>query len=118
MAARTLPATSTGRTSFFIYPQSVRTPASARVNPGLHSYRRCGVLNRCFESTMDFHGAECGGDGVEVGAAGGAGEGDADELGGLADRARVGVGVLLELLGVRGEAVLGGESADLVEPFP
>lgn len=54
---------------------------------------------------------------MHVGAAGGAGEGEADELGGLADGTGVGVGVALVVLGAGGEAVLGGEAADLVEPI-
>src|SRR6266498_5336904 len=54
---------------------------------------------------------------MEVGAAGGSGQRDADELGCFSDGARVGVGVLLELLLVGREAVLGGELADLVEPL-
>src|SRR5581483_3778586 len=61
--------------------------------------------------------AECLCDRVQVGTAGGAGEGDPDELGGLPDRAGVGVRVLLVLLGVRCEAVLGGQVADLAEPL-
>src|SRR5260370_32578638 len=76
-----------------------------------------GLLPEGADPAERLLGAEGGGDERKVGTARRTGEQDPDDLGGFADRARVGLRVLLVDLLVGGEPEVRRELADLAEPF-
>src|ERR1700729_2501333 len=64
-----------------------------------------------------FIAAQCARDLEQVRALGRAGETDSDQLRGLPNRARIGIGILLVLLRVAGKAELVGQVPNLLEPL-